>query len=204
MIWFWQKAKAKAADDRAIFITMLVFGAIGLLMTLALSIERYIQLTQPDAVLACNFNVLFNCGVVMQTWQARVFGFPNSFIGLMAYPVVITVAVAVLAGAKFPAWFWRWATVGYGLGAIFAYWLFFQSVYVIQVLCPLCLVVTVSTTILFAVLMYYNLRENVFNLPKAWHKRVLVWQQNGYDKLAVAAWLALLVLLVFMQFPDII
>lgn len=197
------KRKNKA-DDRAIFTTMLVCGAIGLAMALALSIERYIQLTQPDAVLACNFNALFNCGVVMQTWQAKVFGFPNSFIGLMAYPVVITVAVAALAGARFPQWFWRWATVGYGLGAIFAYWLFFQSVYVIEVLCPLCLVVTASTTILFATLMHYNLRENVFNLPKAWHKKVLAWQQGGYGKLAVAAWLALLVLLVFLKFPDII
>jgi uncharacterized membrane protein len=196
------KNKNQSAD-RAIFGTMLAFGIIGLAMALTLSIERYIQLTQPGAVLACNINAIFNCGVVMETWQAKLFGFPNSFIGLMAYPVVITVAIAGLAGAKFPKWFWQWATVGYGLGLIFAYWLFFQSVFVIQVLCPLCLVVTVSTTLLFETLLHYNLRENNFNLPKKAHKKVLGWLQNSYDKLIVAAWLAVLVAIVFIKFPDI-
>src|SRR5262245_8093925 len=110
-------------SNKWLFGTILAFGLVGLAMSLALSIEHYIQLTQPDAQLICNVNAIFNCGVVMQTWQAKLFGFPNSFIGLMAYPVVISVAVAVLAGAKFPVWFWRWAEVGFGLGLIFSYWL---------------------------------------------------------------------------------
>lgn len=183
---------------------MLGAGAVGLAAALTLSIERYIQLTNPGAVLACDVNALLNCGIVMQTWQAKVFGFPNSFVGLMAYPVVITVAVAVLAGAKFPRWFWLAAQAGFGLGLIFAYWLFFQSVFAIQVLCPLCLVVTVVTTVLFETLLRYNLRENAFNLSKKTHKKVLRFLGARYDVAVAAAWLAAMVAIVLVRFPGIV
>lgn len=189
--------------DRFIFGTMLVAGALGLLAAFLLSVERVEQLINPNSQLFCDVNVIFNCSTVMQTWQAKVFGFPNSFIGLMTYPVVITLAVAGLAGVKFPRWFMVAAQIGFGLGLIFAYWLFFQSLYVIQVLCPLCLVVTVVTTLLFETLLRYNLRENNLFLPTKFHKEVLVWLKKDYDKLLVGAWLALMLALVLIQFPGI-
>ena len=199
----WFKRNKNSNANHWIFGTMLVAGVLGLLSAFGLSVERVIQLTNPDAVLICDVNAIFNCGTVMQTWQAKLFGFPNSFIGLMGFSVVITVAVAGLSGVKFPKRFMQAAQICYGLGLIFAYWLFFQSVFVIQVLCPLCLVVTVSTTILFETLLRYNLRENNLNLPKHLHKKVLGWLQKDYDKLLVAGWLALMVAIVLIKFPGI-
>ncbi|MBQ3934392.1 MAG: hypothetical protein II715_01125, partial [Clostridia bacterium] len=38
--------------------------------------------------------------------QASAFGIPNPFIGLFGFGVVLTIGVALLAGAKFRAWFW--------------------------------------------------------------------------------------------------
>lgn len=189
--------------DLFIFGTMLACAALGLVAAFLLSVERIQQLLNPGGALFCDVSIIFNCSTVMATWQAKVFGFPNSFIGLMAYPVVITLAVAALAGARFPRWFLATAQAFFGLGLIFAYWLFFQSMYVIQVLCPLCLVVTIATTILFDTLLRYNLRENTFNLPTPHHKRVLGWLKKDYDKLAVAGWLALMLGLVLIQFPGI-
>lgn len=199
----WLKRNKNSNADHWIFGTMLAFGILGLLAAFTLTVERFIQLSNPGAVLICDLNAIFNCGTVMQTWQAKVFGFPNSLIGLMGYSVVITVAVAGLAGVKFPKKFMQAAQICYGLGLIFAYWLFFQSVFVIQVLCPLCLIVTVATTILFETLLRYNLRENNFNLPKHIHKKVLGWLQKDYDKLLVAGWLALMAAVVLIAFPGI-
>lgn len=195
--------RASKRSQTYIFTTILVCGLLGLLASLALSIERVQQLINPSAALLCDFNAIFNCGTVMQTWQAKVFGFPNSFIGLIAYPVVITLAVALLAGAKFPRWFMVSAQVGFGLGALFAYWLFFQSVYVIEVLCPLCLVVTFVTTILFESLLRYNLRENNLFIKPSFNKKVQKWLDKDYDKLFVAAWLALMLALTLVKFPGI-
>lgn len=190
-------------SDQFIFGTILACGVLGLLAALALSIERIEQLVNPNSQLFCDVNAIFNCSTVMQTWQAKVFGFPNSFIGLMTYPVVITLAVAGLAGVKFPRWFMVTAQICFGLGLIFAYWLFFQSMYVIQVLCPLCLVVTTVTTIAFDALLRYNLRENNLGLTSKTHKKVLSWLKKDYDKFLVGAWLALMLALVLLQFPGI-
>jgi len=190
-------------SEKWIFGTMLVFGLLSLAAAFALSVERVQQLINPNAHLICNFNLIFNCGTVMETWQAKLFGFPNSFIGLMTEPVVITVAVAGLAGIAFPRWFMNTAQIFYGLGLIFAYWLFFQSVFGIQTLCPWCLVVTVSTSILFDTLLRYNLLKNNFGFKPQTHQKILGWLKKDYDKFILAAWLVAMVVLVLVKFPGI-
>lgn len=181
---------------------MLVSGILGLASAFVLTIEKFVLLANPEAKLSCSFNLVLNCAQVMQTPQASVFGFPNSLIGLMAFSVVIAVAVAGLSGVVFPRKFMFAAQIGYALGLIFAYWLFFQSVYVIQILCPWCLVVTFATTLIFESLLRYNLHENNLYLPKDVHKKALVFIQKDYDKLITAAWLVLMVALVYLKFGQ--
>ncbi len=198
---FHKKEDTKKAD-KWIFGTMLAFGIIALFAALVLSVEEFHLLKNPDAQLSCSFNLIFNCATVMQTWQASVFGFPNMFIGLMAFPVVIMTAVLGLSQVKLPRWFWMAANLGFLASALFAYWLFFQSVYAIETLCPWCLAVTVSTTFILATITHYTIRENTFGLDKKTHKQLINLQQKDYGKLLTAAWLALLVLLVFLKFGD--
>lgn len=186
--------------NRWTFGLMLVCGIIGLIVSFILSVEKIHLLEQPDATLSCSFNLVLNCSTVMQTWQSSVFGFPNMYIGLMAFPVVITVAVVALTGATLPRWFWRTAHVCYGLGLLFAYWLFFNSVYDIRVLCPWCLVITFTMTILFEVMTRYILRQNVWGLKEAANSRLQAFLDKDVDKLIVASWIVLLVALIFLQF----
>lgn len=198
----WRKKAAEQASDRWLFGTMLVFASLGLIAAFVLSVEKIHLLENPNASLSCSFNIIFNCATVMKTWQASLFGFPNSYIGLMGYPVVITLAVAGLSGVRFPRRFLQMAQVGFGLGLIFAYWLFFTSVYVIGVLCPWCLVVTVATTIVFETLLRYNLRQNNFGLKPSLQARVEGFLKQDYDKLIVAGWLLLMVALVILKFRE--
>lgn len=181
---------------------MLVFAVFGLISAFVLTVEKFVLLENPDSQLSCSFNLVLNCATVMQTPQASAFGFPNSLIGLIAYPVLITVAVAALSGARFGKKFMFAAQIGVTLGLIFAYWLFFQSVYVIQILCPWCLVVTFSTTLIFEALLRYNLRENNLFLSKTVHKKALKFIKKDYDKLIIAAWLVLMTSLVYLQFGN--
>lgn len=201
---FGKKEVGRQHSDRWIFGTMLTFGIIGLIAAFVLSVEKVHLLQNPDAVLSCSINLVLDCSTVMQTWQASVFGFPNSFIGLMAYPVVITVAVVGLAGAAsaLPRWFWRTAVICYGLGAVFAYWLFFSSLYVIEVLCPWCLFVTFATTILIATIKHYAVRENVWQFSKPTHQKLMRLLEKDVDKVVVAAWFVILVALVLIKFGD--
>ena len=196
------KKKETRASTKWIFGTMLAFGIVGLCASFVLAVEEFHLLKNPDAVLSCSFNLVLNCATVMKTWQASVFGFPNMFIGLMGYPIVITVAVLGLAGAKMPHWFWRTANICYLLGALFAYWLFFNSVYVIEVLCPWCLVVTFSTTILLATITHFNLRENNFRFSKSTNEKVQRLLEKDVLKVVTASWIVLLMAAVFLKFGD--
>ena len=202
MFSFLRKKREAEQSNRWIFGTMLVFGIIGLVVSFVLALEEFHLLKDPHAVLSCSINIVLNCSAVMQTWQASVFGFPNMFIGLMGYPVVIATAVVALAGAKLPRWFWITANVCYGLGLLFAYWLFFNSVYDIQILCPWCLVITFSTTILFETITRYNLRKNVFGLKKPVNAKLQALLAKDIDKLLTASWIVFLVVLVFIKFGD--
>lgn len=194
--------KAEIYSSRLTFGVMLAAGVTALIAALTLTLEKFHLYEDPNAVLSCSINVVLNCSTVMETWQSSVFGFPNMIIGLMAFSVVVTVAVAGLAGVKFPRWFLIAANIGFLLGLIFSYWLFFQSLYAIQVLCPWCLIVTAATTLIFSTMLHYNLRHNVFGLKAKLDSKVQRFLTGGYHQMVVISWLALMVVLVVLKFGD--
>lgn len=185
-----------------IFATMLVGACLSLLASLVLSIEAFHLLENPNAQLSCSVNAVINCASVMQYDGANIFGWPNSFLGLMAEPVVITVAVAGLAGIKFPRVFMAAAQVGYGLGLLFALYLFSESLYVIGSLCPWCLLVTLTTTLVFFSLLRYNLRENNLYMSHTAHQKVLGWLKKDYDKLLVGVIIFIMAVLILLRFGS--
>jgi uncharacterized membrane protein len=183
-----------------IFGVMLAFGIAALIASFALTQDKFTLLENPDAVLDCSVNVVLNCSKVMETWQSHVFGFPNMLIGMMAFPVVITLAVAGLSRTAFPRRFLIAAEICIIAGTLFAYWLFFNSVYAIQILCPWCLVVTFSCTMITAAITYFNLSEGHL-FPKQTDK-IRTWLKKGYYQMIVAAWIVLLIALVFLKFGS--
>lgn len=187
---------------RNAFILLLSAAIVALIAAFVLSLEKIHLLNDPDAVLSCSINLVLNCSTVMQSWQSQVFfGIPNMYIGLMAFPVLITVAVSALWGAaKYNKGFLKALNIGVLLGTIFAYWLFFSSLYVIQVLCPWCLLVTVACTMMLAATTQISLRENAWNLKKKTDAKVQKFLNGGYHKLVVASWLAIMVALVVLKF----
>lgn len=199
---FFVKPKKDEASLKASFVVLLVFAITALIAAFVLSIEKIHLLQNPDAILSCSFNLVLNCSEVMKSWQANAFfGIPNMYIGLMAFPVLITVAVAYLGGgARFGKNFLRAMNIGVLLGTIFAYWLFFNSVYDIQVLCPWCLLVTISCTIMLAAVTNIGLRENIWSLSKKTNEKVQKFIDAGYHKLIVASWLVLMIALVILKF----
>lgn len=199
------KKKQKKTEERSVRTAFLVFffsAVIALAAAFVLSIEETNLLKNPDAVLSCSFNLVLNCSTVMQTWQASVFfGIPNMFIGLMAFAVFVTVGVAVLwGGAQFKRWFLLALNAGAFAGAIFAYWLFFNSVYAIEVLCPWCLVVTFASTLMLASTTYVTLRKNLKGFNSKTNAKVQKFLENGYHQLLVASWLVIMIALVFIKF----
>jgi len=194
--------KPQNNSEKGLYITMLVAGIFAFLAAFVLSVEKVHLLQNPDAVLSCTVNLVLNCASVMKTPQASLFGFPNSFIGVAGFAIVIAVAMGGLLKVKYSRDYLVTAQFFYGLGLLFSYWLFFQSVYVIQVLCPWCLVVTFMTTIIFEALLRMNLRRNNFSLSKTANAKVQKFLDKDFDRLIVAAWIVLLIALVLGKFGD--
>lgn len=181
-------------------IEMVVSGLIGLYTSFVLSIEALVIAADADASLSCDLNEVISCGAVARTWQAELFGFPNAFLGIAAEAIVITVAVAMIGGVVFPRWFMLSAQVVYTAGLVFAWWLFQQSFFVIGALCPWCLLITATTTLVWAGLTRINVRDGHLNLPG----RLAVWGRHfvasGSDWFVTVAVLVLFVALVFSKY----
>ena len=187
-------------SDRFIFSTMLFSACLSLLASFVLSVDAIALAKDSNASLACNINSVINCGAVGRTWQASLLGFPNAFLGLIAESVVITVAVASLGGVRFPRWFMFSAQVVYTVGLIFAYWLFEQSMVEIGALCPWCLLITLSTTLVFSSLTHFNIREDNLFLPRGLQRRAVEFVRSDADAFVVAIWLVLLVALILAKY----
>ncbi|MCA0295404.1 MAG: vitamin K epoxide reductase family protein [Actinobacteria bacterium] len=189
--------------NRWIFATMLFSAALSLTASFVLSVDAIALAKDPRAALSCNINAVLSCGTVGSSWQASLFGFPNAFLGLVAEPVVITIAVAALGGVRFPRWFMLSAQVVYTIGLVFAYWLFFQAYFVIGALCPWCLLITLSTTLVFSSLTHVNIRDGNLYLPARASLAACRFTVAGLDALLVGVWLMVILTMVVTKYGPL-
>jgi uncharacterized membrane protein len=196
---------APLAWRRRTAVEMLVSGLIGLYASFVLSIEALTLAGDRTATLGCDLSSVISCSKVALSDQASLFGFPNAFLGIAAEPVVITVAVASIGGVLFPRWFMLAAQAVYTAGLVFAVWLFVQTYLVIGALCPWCLLVTVTTTLVWAGLTRLNLRDGHLRLPGLDPSAVRRFVDAGNDWFITAAVLVLLVAVVVLKYgPSLV
>lgn len=178
-----------------LFGEMLLFATLSLVASFVLSYDAILLAKDPDTVLACSINAIFDCAKVGLTPQANVFRFPNAFLGLISEPVVMTIAVASLFRTRFPKWFMFTANVVYLLGVIFAYWLLFQSTFVINALCPWCVLVTISTTFVFWSMTHWNILEGNLYVSPGLLEKLRKFARDGWMTITLMAWLAVVIVI---------
>lgn len=151
--------------DRPFGWLLLITGVVGWLASAILVLEKLEVLKDPNHTTVCDVNPWISCGQVMQTPQSSAFGFPNMFIGIVAFAVIITTGMALLSGAKFARWYWLGLQTGVTLGFAFVVWLWFQALYEIRVLCPFCMVVWAAMIPLFVWVTVRNVVRGAIPAP---------------------------------------
>jgi uncharacterized membrane protein len=189
-------------NDVTVWVTMLVASAASLVASFVLSVDALRLAENPNADLGCNLNTVISCGTVANSWQASLLGFPNAFLGMVTEPVVITLAVAGLAGIRFPRWFMFAAQVVYTIGLVFAYWLFHQAMFEIGALCPWCLLITLATTLVFFEMSYVNIRDDNLYLPRRLQAACTSFIRSDFDVILVVVWVLVLVLAVVLKYGQ--
>lgn len=183
---------------RALPWILIICGTIGLAAAFIIMLEKIQLLQNPGYSPSCDLNPVISCGSVMSSDQANAFGFPNPIIGLIGFPIVITTGVVMLLKVKLTAWYMRGLQLGTLFGLGFVHWLFFQSVYRINALCPYCIVVWLATITIFWYVLLYNLRQGHLKLPAKLQGLSQFMQRHYLDILLV--WLLVLAGLTLKHF----
>ncbi|MEU6478854.1 vitamin K epoxide reductase family protein [Streptomyces sp. NPDC047017] len=158
--------RPQATDaGRALALLVALAGAAGLVASWAITLDEFKLLKDPHFTPGCSLNPVVSCGSVMKSAQASVFGFPNPMLGLVAYGVVVCVGVSLLAGARFPRWYWLLLTAGCLFGIVFVSWLQFESLYRIGALCLWCCLAWAATIPLFWYVASHTVRTGCLPAP---------------------------------------
>lgn len=132
-------------SDRGLGIFLVIAGAISLWASLTLTYDK-IDLLKSEAAgtakqLGCDLSAFVSCSSVVSSDQSEVFGFPNTFLGVVGFTAVVTLGVILAAGVALPRWMWLGLQGGVIVGIAFVTWLQHQAIFEIGKLCPWCMVV---------------------------------------------------------------
>ncbi len=156
------------------------------------------QLANPSYNPECNLNPIFSCTSVTSSSQAKTFGFPNPYLGIIGYSVMATIGAGLLAGARFKKWFWLSALGGMLFALLFVHWLIFSALYSIGSLCLYCMVVWSITLPMFWYLLLHAFRERHLKTPKKLRGAVKFMQTHHADILL--AWYLIIIALILKRF----
>lgn len=185
-----------APFERSLPWLLLIGGLVGALASFALTVEKFALVADASYIPTCSLNPVLNCGSVMETAQASVFGFPNSLLGIAGFSVVAATGAGLLAGAGFARWYWLGLQAGVSVAVVFVHWLIVQSLYVIGALCPYCMVVWAVTVPIF----WYVTLRNLFHGTLGGPVRADVVFAGGIHLVPVTVWFLILFGLIAHRF----
>lgn len=183
---------------RTLYSIMTIGGAVGMLAAFLQTLEKLVLISNANAELPCNFNAVFSCSVVLNSWQSSLFGFPNSIMCLVLFTIFTVVGLVGLTGGTISKSM-RLGTQALSLFTLgFALWFLGQSTYVIGALCIFCI-------FCFAGLLMINwawVRLNVTDYPikKEYIKRKQAFIMSGWDTFVWASLAAVVAIAMFIRF----
>ncbi len=187
-------------NQRLTYSLIAAGGALGLLASFLETIEYQLLLSNAQAQLVCNINSVFSCSAVLSSWQFKIFGFPNSLLCIVFFTLMMAAGLVGLTGGsltpKLRLWLHGIALFFLGFGT----WFMWQSTFVIQALCILCL-------FCFAGLLAINwawLRMNVAILPigERARQKLATLIQNDFDTLGWLLFAALMGIVMIIKFGE--
>lgn len=163
-----------------------LFSLIAAAVLVGERVELYIDANHHSS---CDLGGAFSCTSVMESKAAAAFGFPNPFIGLVGFTVLVVVGMSLVAGAQMKRWYW----IGYQIGVVLAFaflvWLYTQALYVIGALCLYCMVCWLMMTYLTCLSLARSVLTGVIAAPRwllGW-ARGWAWTSATLISLACAA-----------------
>ncbi|MFF1925714.1 vitamin K epoxide reductase family protein [Streptomyces sp. NPDC058221] len=189
--------KRTIGGGRTFALLLMITGAAGLLAAWVITLDKLKLMEDPTFVPGCSLNPVVSCGNIMKSEQAAAFGFPNPWLGLATYPVIIGIGLALLAGARFRSWYWLGMNAGTLFGVGFCTWLQYQSLYNINSLCLWCCLAWVATILMFCYVTTHNIKHRILPAPN--------WLRNGlaeFHWVPPVLWVGIIGMLILTRWWD--
>lgn len=184
---------------------LIICSIIGLVASFILTVDTIELIANPNVDLPCNINPFVSCTSVATTWQSKIFGFPNSILGIVAFAMLFAVGVMLLSGGRSKKPLWLLVNLGTFGAMIFVMWFFFESVYRIKSLCIYCMTVWAVTWPIFLYTTVWNFRENHFDVTKVKYQKTIdsiMHFVSKYHLQILVIWYAVIILLILFQFRN--
>lgn len=128
--------------SRALLIVK-ILSSIGVGLAIYLLWEQFFH---PEFQL-CSINATVNCDAIISGAVARTFGLPTPLIGLVGY-------VIIFLAACFQKFKLMLGMAAFGL--IFCLWIAYQELFLLRVICPVCILCQLIMLSVFALSVYLN------------------------------------------------
>ena len=154
-------------SSRALAPVVIVTGVLGLVAAIALLLETIALISDPSATLVCDINPFISCGRSISSAQGSLLGIPNPILGIIFWSATLAIGVALAAGSRPARWFWLGFLAAVTGAFALVVWFIVQSVFVIGVLCPWCMLTWAATIPLFLMVLLDSVATGVLPLPVA-------------------------------------
>ena len=131
-------------NKNTIWKALIILSSLGILLAVYLF---YNFLTKP-LVESCYFNSHINCDAVTKGSLSTLFGIPVPLVGLVGYIVILISSIfkqklLVLAMSTF--------------GKVFCLFITYQEIFILKVICPVCLTCQLVMFTVFLLAIYLNI-----------------------------------------------
>jgi len=144
---------------------LLFFSITGFWAAFTISFEKYMILTNPLYTPGCNINAWIDCGKVMNSQYATMFNFPNSWLGLMGWPMAWLTVLYLLTHKQLSKPFMLIAMFITFPAVIISYIWTYLAFFRIGAICPWCILSCVSATLASASLVDLNRSKGFIKFP---------------------------------------
>ncbi len=193
---------------------LLIFGSlIGIIASFILTIDTIKLIENPNVDVLCNINPFVSCSSVANTWQSKIFGFPNSLFGIVFFSMIFAFGLMLKiseSNTLLPnktneengaiKLFWLLVNFSLLCSFVFVIWFFYQSVYVIGSLCIYCMIVWIITWPMFLYTTIWNFKQKRLDFLKKTEKILNILSENNLPILFFVYLIA--IFLILLQFKD--
>jgi uncharacterized membrane protein len=160
-------------------LILLFFSITGFWAAFTISFEKYMILNNPLYTPGCSINAWIDCGKVMNSQYAAMFNFPNSWLGLMGWPMAWLTVLYLITHKKLSKSFMLIAMIITIPAVIISYIWTYLAFFEIGAVCPWCILSCVSATLASMTLIDLNRRQGFIKFPiksfNTWAISLALW-----------------------------